>query len=89
MGIIEDKDRVFAKASIMAIIDSEPCDLYHRAIMISDDTSKRKNSKLMIFAVGNQVIYFQWMTYPSVWLFIKLQITRLVLAQTRQIFPCD
>ena len=40
MGIIEDKDRVFAKASIMAIIDSEPCDLYHRAIMISDDTSK-------------------------------------------------
>ena len=58
MWIIEDKGSVFARASIMAIIDSEPYDLYHQQLLLATILQNVKN-KLMIFVVGNQLIYFR------------------------------
>ena len=40
--VIEDKGWVFVRTSIIAIIDSEPYDLFHCKIVIRDNTSNQK-----------------------------------------------
>ena len=76
--VIEDKGWVFVKASIIAIIDSAVYDLYYGKIVIIDNTSNPKKTISSDFHSGAWLIYFQWMIFLSIWLFIKLQIKRLV-----------
>ena len=64
MQIIEDKAGLFAKASIMAIIDSEPYDLYHRQLLLvtilQSERTQKKGKAANDFRGGDSaLIYFR------------------------------